>query len=71
MTSIAIASVNTLKQSYFLGAVILSVSETYYTMCLTIIAMFQIIFGMRSASEIDGPTIIAKYSGHLAQMDLI
>ncbi|XP_029680376.1 uncharacterized protein LOC115245975, partial [Formica exsecta] len=41
--TIGIISVNTLKLSSFLGAVSLSVSETYHTMCLTIKAIFQII----------------------------
>lgn len=69
--TIGIISVNTLKQSSFLGAVSLSVSETYHTMCLTIKAIFQIIVGKRSASEIGGPIKIAKYSGQSAKKGFI
>lgn len=70
---IGITSVNMagLKQSSFLGAVNLSVSETYHTMCLTIKAIFQIIVGKRSASEIGGPIKIAKYSGQSAKQGFI
>ncbi|WP_168455433.1 RIP metalloprotease RseP [Wolbachia endosymbiont of Ctenocephalides felis wCfeJ] len=62
---IGITSVNMtgLKQSSFLGAVSLSISETYHAMCLTIKALFQIVVGKRSISEIGGPIKIAKYSG--------
>ncbi|MDX5518660.1 MAG: RIP metalloprotease [Wolbachia endosymbiont of Andrena agilissima] len=49
----------------------LSVSETYHTMCLTIKAIFQIIVGKRSASEIGGPIKIAKYSGQSAKKGFI
>ncbi|WP_353284636.1 RIP metalloprotease RseP [Wolbachia endosymbiont (group A) of Lasioglossum fulvicorne] len=69
--TIGIISVNTLKQSSFLGAVSLSVSETYHTMCLTVKAIFQIIVGKRSASEIGGPIKIAKYSGQSAKKGFI
>lgn len=68
---IGITSVNTLKQSSFLGAVGLSVSETYHTMCLTIKALFQIIVGKRSINEIGGPIKIAKYSGQSAKKGVI
>lgn len=66
---IGITSVNMagLKQSSFLGAVSLSVSETYHTMYLTIKALFQIIVGKRSINEIGGPIKIAKYSGQSAK----
>jgi len=69
--TIGIISVNTLKQSSFLGAVSLSVSETYHTMCLTIKAIFQIIVGKRSVNEIGGPIKIAKYSGQSAKKGFI
>ncbi|WP_353273979.1 RIP metalloprotease RseP [Wolbachia endosymbiont (group A) of Ennomos erosarius] len=69
--TIGIIPVNTLKQSSFLGAVSLSVSETYHTMCLTIKAIFQIIVGKRSASEIGGPIKIAKYSGQSAKKGFV
>ncbi|APR98040.1 RIP metalloprotease RseP [Wolbachia endosymbiont of Folsomia candida] len=67
--TIGIGSVNMagLKQSSFLGAVNLSVSETYYTMCLTVKAVFQMIVGKRSTSELGGPIKIAKYSGQSAK----
>ncbi|MDR2609681.1 MAG: RIP metalloprotease RseP [Rickettsiales bacterium] len=66
---IGIISINMkgLKQSSFLGAVSLSVSETYHAMCLTIKALFQIIVGKRSINEIGGPIKIAKYSGQSAK----
>ncbi|NSM56465.1 RIP metalloprotease RseP [Wolbachia endosymbiont of Atemnus politus] len=66
---IGITSVNIAesKQSSFLGAVSLSVSETYHTMCLTIKALLQIIIGKRSINEIGGPIKIAKYSGQSAK----
>lgn len=69
--TIGIISVNTLKQSSFLGAVSLSVSETYHNMCLTIKALFQIIVGKRSINEIGGPIKIAKYSGQSAKKGFI
>ncbi|WCR59108.1 MAG: Metalloprotease MmpA [Wolbachia endosymbiont of Ctenocephalides felis wCfeF] len=56
-----------LKQSSFLGAMNLSVSETYHAMSLTIKALFQIIVGKRSINEIGGPIKIAKYSGQSAK----
>ncbi|MDR2609402.1 MAG: RIP metalloprotease, partial [Rickettsiales bacterium] len=56
-----------LKQSSFLGAMDLSVSETYHVMNLTIKALFQIIVGKRSINEIGGPIKIAKYSGQSAK----
>ncbi|MCV3769753.1 MAG: RIP metalloprotease, partial [Wolbachia pipientis] len=59
ITSINIAG---LKQSSFLGAVDLSIGETYHVMCLTVKALFQILLGKRSISEIGGPIKIAKYS---------
>ena len=67
--TIGITSVNMtgLKQSSFLGAVNLSISETYHTMCLTVKAIFQIVVGKRSANEIGGPIKIAKYSGQSAK----
>lgn len=67
--TIGITSVNMagLKQSSFLGALSLSVSETYNTMCLTLKAIFQIIVGQRSSNEIGGPIKIAKYSGQSAK----
>lgn len=65
--TIGIISVNTLKQSSFLGAVSLSISETYHTMCLTVKAVFQMIVGKRSVSELRGPITIAKYSGQSAK----
>ncbi|WP_395463683.1 RIP metalloprotease RseP [Wolbachia endosymbiont of Cantharis cryptica] len=70
---IGITSVNMAgsKQSSFLGAVSLSVSETYHTMCLTIKAIFQIIIGKRSVNEIGGPIKIAKYSGQSARKGFI
>ncbi|WP_353283830.1 RIP metalloprotease RseP [Wolbachia endosymbiont (group A) of Lypha dubia] len=69
--TIGIISVNTLKQSSFLGAVSLSVSETYHTMCLTIKALFHIIVGKRSINEIGGPIKIAKYSGQSAKKGFV
>ncbi|CCF78089.1 membrane-associated Zn-dependent protease [Wolbachia endosymbiont of Onchocerca ochengi] len=62
--TIGITSVNIagLKRSSFLGAVSLSVSETYHVMYLTIKALFQIVIGKRSINEIGGPIKIAKYS---------
>ncbi|MGL9702113.1 RIP metalloprotease RseP [Wolbachia endosymbiont of Cimex lectularius] len=60
-----------LKQSSFLGAMSLSVSETYYAMSLTIKALFQIIVGKRSINEIGGPIKIAKYSGQSAKQGFI
>ncbi|MDE5057577.1 RIP metalloprotease RseP [Wolbachia endosymbiont of Drosophila bocki] len=69
--TIGIISVNTLKQSSFLGAVSLSVSETYHTMCLTIKALFHIIVGKRSINEIGGPIKIAKYSGQSAKKGVV
>jgi len=59
------------KQSSFLGAINLSISETYHTMCLTVKAIFQIIIGKRSANEIGGPIKIAKYSGQSAKKGFI
>ncbi len=71
--TIGITSVNIkeLRQSSFFGAVSLSVSETYHTMCLTIKALFQIIVGKRSVNEIGGPIKIAKYSGQSAKKGFI
>ncbi|QOD37943.1 RIP metalloprotease RseP [Candidatus Wolbachia massiliensis] len=71
--TIGITSVNIvgLKQSSFLGAVSLAMSETYHTMCLTIKAIFQIIVGKRSVNEIGGPIKIAKYSGQSAKKGFI
>lgn len=71
--TIGITSVNIvgLKKSSFLGAVNLSISETYHTMCLTVKAIFQIIVGKRSANEIGGPIKIAKYSGQSAKKGFI
>ncbi|MGL9725874.1 MAG: RIP metalloprotease RseP [Wolbachia sp.] len=71
--TIGITSINMmgLKQSSFFGAVNLSVSETYHTMCLTIKAIFQIIVGKRSINEIGGPIKIAKYSGQSAKKGII
>ncbi len=60
-----------LKQSSFLGAMSLSVSETYYAMSLTIKALFQIIVGKRSINEIGGPIKIAKSSGQSAKQGFI
>lgn len=67
--TIGITSVNMagLKQSSFLGALSLSVSETYYTMYSTVKAVFQMIVGKRSTSELRGPITIAKYSGQSAK----
>ncbi|QKX01506.1 RIP metalloprotease RseP [Wolbachia endosymbiont of Cruorifilaria tuberocauda] len=63
--TIGITSVNVpvVKQSSFLEAINLSVSETYRVMRLTIKALFQILIGKRSINEIGGPIKIAKYSG--------
>ncbi|WP_353477721.1 RIP metalloprotease RseP [Wolbachia pipientis] len=71
--TIGITSVNMagLKQSSFLGAVDLSVRETYHAMCLTIKALFQIIIGKRSVNDIGGPIKIAKYSGQSAKKGFI
>ncbi|NUY39842.1 RIP metalloprotease RseP [Wolbachia endosymbiont of Litomosoides brasiliensis] len=71
--TIGITSINMkeLKQSSFLGAVSLSLSETYHTMCLTIKSLFQIIIGKRSVNEIGGPIKIAKYSGQSAKKGFI
>ncbi|WFW29737.1 MAG: RIP metalloprotease RseP [Wolbachia endosymbiont of Menacanthus eurysternus] len=62
---LGITSINMsgLDQSSFLGAVNLSLNETYHTMYLTIKALFQILIGKRSINEIGGPVKIAKYSG--------
>ncbi|WP_341818511.1 RIP metalloprotease RseP [Wolbachia endosymbiont (group B) of Ennomos erosarius] len=67
--TIGITSINMagLKQSSFLGAVNLSISETYHTMCSTIKAIFQMIVGKRSVSELRGPITIVKYSGQSAK----
>ncbi|WP_349967678.1 RIP metalloprotease RseP [Wolbachia endosymbiont of Armadillidium arcangelii] len=71
--TIGITSINImgLKQSSFLGAASLSVSETYHTMCLTIKALFQIVVGKRNVNEIGGPIKIAKYSGQSAKKGFI
>ncbi|MDN5248240.1 MAG: RIP metalloprotease RseP [Wolbachia endosymbiont of Tyrophagus putrescentiae] len=71
--SIGITSIDmrNLKQSSFLGAVGLSISETYYAMQLTIKAIAQIVVGKRSVNEIGGPLKIAKYSGQSAKKGIM
>ncbi|QKX02566.1 RIP metalloprotease RseP [Wolbachia endosymbiont of Dirofilaria (Dirofilaria) immitis] len=71
--TIGITSMNIagLKRSSFLGAVSLSVSETYHVMYLTIKTLFQIIIGKRSINEIGGPIKIAKYSVQSTKKGLI
>jgi regulator of sigma E protease len=59
------------KKSSFLGAINLSISETYHTMYLTVKAIFQITIGVRDVSEIGGPIKIAKYSGQSAKKGVI
>jgi regulator of sigma E protease len=53
------------------GALVKSVTETYSICRDTLIAMWQIITGVRSVDELSGPVKIAQYSGQSTQQGMI